>query len=134
MGNQQDTGASVPDRVLSASPTEPEVVSAHSGNAPSRWWPIETCPKVNFPVFLKSPQYEPNHVFVWNGDQWETRVFAVAASYPAFWAKDAEQPTHWRPAIVDQSPEGRDATRLDAQHAGAVAKPIAKTSAIKDHS
>ncbi len=37
-------------------------------------------------------------------------------------------------AIADQSPEGRDATRLDAQHAGAVAKPIAKTSVIKDHS
>ncbi len=35
MRNQQDTGASVPDRVLSPTATEP-VVSAHSGNAPSR--------------------------------------------------------------------------------------------------
>lgn len=31
------SGASVPDRVLSLSATEPHGVSAHSGDAPSRW-------------------------------------------------------------------------------------------------
>lgn len=31
------TGASLRDRVLSPSATEPKEVSAHSGDAPSRW-------------------------------------------------------------------------------------------------
>ena len=64
----------------------------------SNWQPIETAPKDGTVIRLKSEKHEPDQPFFWKGDRWTTRIFAMAASYDAWWDEDAEQPSYWQPA------------------------------------
>lgn len=70
------------------------------------WQPIETAPKDGkTPARLRSAAHSPEAVFLWRNGRWETRVFALAKSYTAWWDENEEQPTEWRPPSTE--PEAR---------------------------
>jgi hypothetical protein len=70
------------------------------------WQPIETAPLDGTPVRLKSENFAPAEAFWWSDKfaVWQTRVFAVAASYSAWWDELAEQPSHWKPIPALKDP------------------------------
>ena len=75
----------------------------------------------NIIAFLKA---QPESYSGWNPHD---EQYDDGANGMMRWVIGALERREDRAAIVDQSPEGRDAQRLDAQHAGAVPQAIAQT-------
>jgi hypothetical protein len=130
-----EMGASVPDRVLSPAATEPScTVSAHSGDAPSRFTYAQFVRITSRLASMLAKETEATAYGAWNP------LFCAAdASVRAldFFAELRREIAHWeraaRAAIADRSPQGQDREDgLGAQHESAGRNGIAQTEVPHD--